>query len=328
MKGMEEFKDKVSLAAAIIARNETGNIEECIESIREVCSQIVVVDTGSEDNTALIAQRLGSEIYFRKWDEDFSAARNFALAHLRMEWNLAIDADERLNAESLINNSELFDQKKTGGILVKIKSDLQDGTYSIHTYSRIFRNMPEIRYKGAIHEQVRPSIESAGLEIVESDILIEHKGYSSKLEDKVERNRKMIQHQLREEPDSGYLQMHLAEAEFTGKNFREAEKLYKKALESGTLKQIQADRAYIRLGQICLVDSRHDEIESYLDFSSGDTHLEGLRKYVLAASKLDFHKFESSFELFSSKEVLESSLVDNNNVERALAAIGKILGRE
>jgi glycosyltransferase involved in cell wall biosynthesis len=84
----------MNISAAIIVRNEENNIGRCLDSIRRLCRQIVVVDTGSIDSTISLATKYGVDIYFQEWDNNFSKARNYALKHCYSEWILYIDGDE------------------------------------------------------------------------------------------------------------------------------------------------------------------------------------------------------------------------------------------
>lgn len=76
------MEHKITLGAAIIARDEEENIARCLRSVRDVCEQVVVIDTGSCDNTPVLAAKYGADIFFHKWRDDFADARNFAIRHL------------------------------------------------------------------------------------------------------------------------------------------------------------------------------------------------------------------------------------------------------
>jgi glycosyltransferase involved in cell wall biosynthesis len=79
------MKKNINIGAAIIVKNEANNIKRCLESIKNICKQIVIVDTGSDDTTPIIAANYGADIFFHKWQNDFSDARNFAIGHLYTE---------------------------------------------------------------------------------------------------------------------------------------------------------------------------------------------------------------------------------------------------
>ena len=66
------------------------------DSIRPVVDEIVVVDTGSTDESVAIAESFGARVLYWEWDGDFSAARNYGLDHMESQWILYVDADEYL----------------------------------------------------------------------------------------------------------------------------------------------------------------------------------------------------------------------------------------
>lgn len=84
----------IRLSGCVIARNEQENIARCIRSFRDFVDEIVVVDTGSTDDTAKIAEQLGARVLHFDWRDDFAAARNFALDQVSGDWIVFPDADE------------------------------------------------------------------------------------------------------------------------------------------------------------------------------------------------------------------------------------------
>jgi len=85
------------LSAAIITLNEAANLPECIRLL-DFCDEVVVVDSGSTDNTVAVAQSLGARVVSRPFD-DYAAQKNFAVSQCRGDWVLSIDADERVLQE-------------------------------------------------------------------------------------------------------------------------------------------------------------------------------------------------------------------------------------
>ncbi len=88
-----------TLALVMIARNEARCIQRCLASVAGLVDQIVVLDTGSTDDTVALARAAGAEVGHFTWVDDFSAARNASLALSRCDWNLVLDADEVLQRE-------------------------------------------------------------------------------------------------------------------------------------------------------------------------------------------------------------------------------------
>jgi glycosyltransferase involved in cell wall biosynthesis len=84
----------------MIVKNEEKYLKECLDSVKDIVGEIVIVDTGSTDNTQKIASEYGASLFQFEWINDFSAARNFALSKSKGEWILYLDADERITNES------------------------------------------------------------------------------------------------------------------------------------------------------------------------------------------------------------------------------------
>ena len=90
------------LTAVILAKNEENDIEATIQNARQCADEVLIVDSGSKDNTVKIALKNGARVVFRAWDNDFAAQRNYALSQTDADWVLYLDADEHLNKE-LVN---------------------------------------------------------------------------------------------------------------------------------------------------------------------------------------------------------------------------------
>ena len=86
----------MKLSAVLITRDEGENLRECLEGLG-FCDEIVVVDSGSRDDTADLARRLGAKVFFNSF-ESFAAQKNFAVGKAQGEWVLLIDADERVSS--------------------------------------------------------------------------------------------------------------------------------------------------------------------------------------------------------------------------------------
>ena len=88
-----------SLTIVILTKNEALNIVECVENAKQVADDVLVIDSGSTDDTVQLAKTAGARVVYRAWDDDFAAQRNFAIENSDAEWILYLDADERLNGE-------------------------------------------------------------------------------------------------------------------------------------------------------------------------------------------------------------------------------------
>ena len=91
------MSEPVSITATIITRDEENHIAAAIASL-SCCDEVLVVDSGSTDDTRRIAESCGSRVLVREWD-GYSNQKNFAASQARHDWILSLDADERLSAE-------------------------------------------------------------------------------------------------------------------------------------------------------------------------------------------------------------------------------------
>ncbi len=91
------MKNQVSLC--MIVKNEEDYLPQCLESIKDIVDEIIIVDTGSTDKTVKIAESYGAKVYYFKWNNNFSEARNESLKYATKDWILILDADDELHSE-------------------------------------------------------------------------------------------------------------------------------------------------------------------------------------------------------------------------------------
>ena len=313
------MNNNISIAAAIIAKNAEDTIGDTIKSILPFCEQIIVVDTGSDDRTPFIATELGAEVYFHKWTDDFSEARNFSLNFARKDWILIIDTDEVLDSESFITNLDLLNDDRIGGINLIVKNylDSNQEQFSIHRYTRIFRNHPQIRFEGRVHEQIHESIRRANFSIAESDIMIHHFGYNIGDSSKKNRNLEILKEETDKSSNDFYLKYHLAMTEFSLGNLVDAKEIFEQIADSNLLSTEQNEMTKIRLAQINLSQNNLETAEQWLRFESQNDNLEGFRQFVLAAIKMSQNNFLDAKTLYANEKVQNSSYVDKNIIIEA-----------
>lgn len=144
------------ISVCMIAKNEEKYIEECLKRLEPYHYEIVFVDTGSTDRTVEIAAKYTDKIYHFDWTDDFSAARNYALAQAGNDWILSIDCDEYLESMDADTLLQLIEQHSydVGQILIRNRFT-QGGQASIENIrvSRFF-NKNYYHFEGAIHEQL------------------------------------------------------------------------------------------------------------------------------------------------------------------------------
>ncbi len=145
---------KLSLAAALIVKDEEANLPGCLESLQGLVDEVVVYDTGSTDATVEIAQRAGARVERGFWDGDFSRARNAALAMTPAAWVLSIDADERAVADPAALRRFLARSDRLDMIGVRITNiiPVASGGGHEHPAPRLLRRSL-VRWNGRLHEQ-------------------------------------------------------------------------------------------------------------------------------------------------------------------------------
>jgi len=180
-----------TLSLCMIVKNEEKHLTRCLSSVQNVVDEIVVVDTGSSDNTIEIAKSFNAKIFHFDWVDDFSAARNFAMSKCTGDWILYLDADEELNPDS-IEEVKRYKSRKPAGVYCIVKSlGSSNAIGSVMRYPRLFANVHGVEFVGEVHEQISDSLKKNKIPLVESEIEIIHHGYAIDevgLQKKKERN--------------------------------------------------------------------------------------------------------------------------------------------
>lgn len=189
----------LKISACYIVKNEAKNLAKSIKSLKNQVNEIVVVDTGSTDNTITVARKLGARVYSFPWQDDFGKARNFALSKAKGDWLVLLDADEYFTAKTAGNIRQVIRQaKQADAILIQMvnydvdKAEIQDYFYQL----RIVRNQQGLHYEGKIHEELKLSEGKSMkfLRVLPEMLEIYHTGYASSVSrQKLERNLKLLQ---------------------------------------------------------------------------------------------------------------------------------------
>lgn len=197
------------LGVHLIVRNEELHLARCLDSIRPWADELVVVDTGSTDQTVKIAASRGAHVVHTEWADDFAKARNFGIGQARTLWIFVLDADEHL-AEGIdmqqLRNKLLHSKETAYRVVIENTS----GNNSIRNEAvRLFRADQGYCYIGAIHEQLVAGVSGAYRDVDGplSDVRLQHDGYEpGELVRKqtAERNGRIIRKQLEEQLDSPF----------------------------------------------------------------------------------------------------------------------------
>ena len=195
----------MKISACVIVKNEEKNITQWLNNLRQIADEIIVVDTGSTDNTLNILETAGITPYHFTWCNDFAAAKNYAIQQATGDWIAFLDADEYFDASSVqrfrTEMTRYHANKKIGAImcqLVNIDIDNRDKIIDTAIQVRIFRNTKDIYYKNPVHEQL---VTKPGKYIMQKcfNLQIIHTGYSTSiLRKKAERDLLILQQREKE----------------------------------------------------------------------------------------------------------------------------------
>lgn len=187
--GREEGMDQPSLGLAMIMKNEAVNLSRSLAPIADFVDEMVVVDTGSSDQSRELASGLGARVLEFAWIDDFSAARNYGLAAATTDFIFWLDADNSISPEGL---SEFRRFLRKGGETILWATEVVIPQGDRIWQKRVFPNKPElVRFEGRVHEQlVYPSYWSS----VATEVEIRHWGYAEPLSarHKGERNLELL----------------------------------------------------------------------------------------------------------------------------------------
>lgn len=199
----------IPISVCMIAKNEENNIDKCLAPLKNLGFELIIADTGSTDQTKHLAAHYTEHIYDFKWNNDFSAARNFSISKASYDWILVVDFDEHLeeiDTRSLLHCTTLR-QREIGTITRHNPCNLLSGQASVMTeqVARFF-NRKYNCYQGIIHEQVLPSDGSSPI-YFPVNISFYHHGYENEnsLVQKANRDLKLLRIALDQSPNDPYL---------------------------------------------------------------------------------------------------------------------------
>ncbi len=206
----------MTLSLCLIVKNEEKFLPECLQSVRGIADEIIIVDTGSTDRTVAIAEEYGAQVRHFSWTGHFAEARNESIRDAKGDWILWLDADERLQPGSQQALKNLPGKPEHPVIYsVTIHNHMyQSDDIQVSGGHRLFTNHFGIRFDGRIHEQVVYSAKAAGAEEHKVPVILTHLGYGLEphaQQEKNLRNRKLLEKQVGEEPANAYVHYTLAQ---------------------------------------------------------------------------------------------------------------------
>ncbi|WP_379138041.1 glycosyltransferase [Paenibacillus sp. sgz500958] len=221
-----------SISLCMIVKDEEKTLSRCLESVKDKVDQIIIVDTGSSDNTINIARQYTAEIHTFAWTDSFAEARNFALRLATKEYILVLDADEYLdmNADLQQDLSTRLDY-----YLLDIKNYHSYSESFMHNAVRLFINDHNLFYENRLHEHLN-IIGNLTLKSGKANTLIHHTGYSVEVmgeKEKLKRNLPIMQKSVQENPDA-YNLYNMGKTYLSLNDFNKAVDYFKRAYPLST----------------------------------------------------------------------------------------------
>ncbi|AWI03398.1 glycosyltransferase [Clostridium drakei] len=165
----------ITISLCMIVKNESINLKNCLDSIKNLADEIIIVDTGSTDNTVEIAKDYSDKVFFFEWIDNFAAARNFSFSKASMDYILWLDADDILLPES---SEKLYHLKHSlspsiDAVSMQYNCDFDDyGNVALTVRrTRLVKRSKNYQWDGVVHEDllIKSSV------FYDSDIVVTHR---------------------------------------------------------------------------------------------------------------------------------------------------------
>jgi len=244
----------MKISASLIVKNEENHLRTCLESIKGV-DEIVIVDTGSSDNTIEIAKKYTEKVYYGEeylWQDDFAHSRNQSLQLCTGDWILIIDADEVLEEGGLKKLRNAI--KKTSKTGLDFTAASASNHLQSHQSIRAFKKSAG-QWAGKAHNYLE------GVDAEKSDITIYY-GYSDAHKLDPDRTLRILKKACEENPDLARERYYLAREYWYRKDYEEALEHWQKYVKISTFLSEKSD-AYLMMARCCWLTQKGNEARNY-----------------------------------------------------------------
>ena len=288
------------VSLCMIVRDNSRTLGACLESIAPWVDEMIVVDTGSTDDTREIAQLAGAQVFEFPWCDDFAAARNESLRHASGEWLFWMDSDDTISGECGRQLRELAvscSESAPDAYVMQVHCPGPPGSpdVTVVDHVKMFRNDPRLRFEGRIHEQILPAVRRVGGEIRWTDVFVAHSGSEHTLEArkrKQQRDLRLLELELADHPDHPFVLFNLG---MTYADMDEPERAIgylEQCLRVSSPEESHVRKAYALLAGCQLQIEHHDDcralLQQGLELYDGDAEL--LFRLGVLEQKLTNHK--------------------------------------
>ncbi len=225
----------IPYSICIITKNECDILEECLRRLKPLDREIVVLDTGSTDNTCEMVLKYTDKLYHFEWCNDFAAARNECIKHASNDYILTVDSDEYLTEWDEKANQQAIKENPGGiGRIYRTDTYTQQGeTRTVREGMGRFFSKKLYHYEGSIHEQIVPNDTDRTASYYTLNAEFDHMAYAGDIETRAKRSKRNIDLLLKElekNSDDTYFMFQLGQAYFMMEDYENAVQAYGKAL--------------------------------------------------------------------------------------------------
>ena len=233
-----KLPDNPTLSVCMIVRDEESMLPRCLQSVKPVADELVIVDTGSKDNTATIAKSFGARVFDFEWCDDFALARNESLQYACGDWILIIDADEELLPASFPHLKSSMRKSTTLQHIIRWDNGPECPSMGYSWVARLFRRHPRLLFSHPYHETIEDNVkriidvESSWKVKREPRIVIRHHGYlPAAKRKKDQRGLQIMEAHIRKNPDDAHMLGMLGGLYSELGLYVDAERSFRKAME-------------------------------------------------------------------------------------------------
>ena len=251
----------MEISLCMIVRDEAQHLAKCLESVRDAVDEIVILDTGSVDETKEIARQFTDRVYDYVWQDHFAAARNAAFSYAQKPYLMWVDADDVLDEsekKKLIELRPVLNGSIDAVMMPYVCVVREDGTPAmVFDRERIVRREAGFRFEGAVHEAM-----SVSGNVIREDIAIRHTGQHSESSNR--RNLRIYERLIASGAEMTARDWHYYARELmTAQRHEEAEGVFARVIAQNCWPVIRMD-ALIQRAQCLMKLKRTDEARAQL----------------------------------------------------------------
>ncbi len=304
------------LTLSMIVKNEEKYLRECLESVKDIADEIIIVDTGSTDKSIEIANDFNAKVFHFKWINDFSAARNFALSKSIGDWILYLDADERLSEKSIIELKKVTASSNKIGVKCLVNSiDSLRNNSQMMKYIRLFNNNSNTKFTGKAHEQIEESLLHNNYKIIDSNIEIIHLGYDvpeDKLKEKANRNLTLLLEDYSRQKTS-YLAYQIANSYSVLGDQNKKNIYYAEALNDSSLGKELRSICFINLAESEMLNGNLEKAKKFIDEGLLENRVHAILNLIATQVYGKFEEYESAIQFCKNAYLLNNANAIKNS---------------